>query len=175
MRYHLSFTSMYHCKQTNKRHRTNILQIAAPLESPATCSDTQQTITAVEPGSWQSIIPLWPVPYYICLRIFHILLSSSSPFPHQQVMAPQTPQPGVIQSELSWTMGASSNAPQAETQQQCRYQLLHCDDAIAATKNMATDGQLKNILKTGCSNNKQQHAIGSEYLHINLDGDNLTI
>ena len=52
-------------------------------------------------------------------------------------MAPQTPQPSVIQSELSQTIGAASNAPLAETQQQCRYQLDHHNAAIAATENKA--------------------------------------
>jgi len=77
-------------------------------------------------------------------------------------MAPQTPQPGVIQSESSRTAGASSNAPLAETQLQCRHQLVHRDAAIAATENTAQDAHLKNVRKTGRSNNRQQHAIGCE-------------
>jgi hypothetical protein len=77
-------------------------------------------------------------------------------------MAPLTPQPGVIQSELSRTAGALSNAPLAETQLQRRHQLVHRDAAIAATKNMAQDTHLKNVPKTGHSNNRQQHAIGCE-------------
>jgi len=149
-------------KQTNKHHRTNLLQIAGPLESPATCSDMQQDIPWVKRASWQSFIPLWPVAYYIFLRTFHFSLSSSSPFPQQQVMAPQTPQPDVIQSESSRTTGASSNAPLAETQQQRRHQLVHCDAATAATENIAQDTHLLMVHKTGCSNNRQRHAIGCE-------------
>jgi hypothetical protein len=75
-------------------------------------------------------------------------------------MAPQTPQPSVIQSESSRTAGASSNAPLADTQLQRRHQLVHRDAAIAATENMAQDTQLKTVRKTGRSNNRQQHAIG---------------
>jgi len=77
-------------------------------------------------------------------------------------MAPQTPHPGVIQSESSRTTGASSNAPSAETQLQCRHQLVHRDAAIAATENMAQDAHLKKVGKTGRSNNWQQHAFGCE-------------
>jgi len=77
-------------------------------------------------------------------------------------MAPLTRQPGVIQSESSWTAGTSSNAPLAETQLQRRHHLVHCDAAIAATKNMAQDAHLKKVHKTGLINNRQQHAIGRE-------------
>ena len=77
-------------------------------------------------------------------------------------MAPQTPLPGGIQSELSRTAGASSNAAPVETQLQRRHQLVHRDTAIAATNNMAQDAHLKKVRKTGRSNNRQQHAIGCE-------------
>jgi len=113
MRYQLSFTSMYPCKQTNNQHRTDLLSIKRPLESPATCNYTQPDKTWVECASWLSFIPLWLVAYYIFLRTFHFSLSSSSPFPQQQVMATQTPQHSVIESESSQTTGASSNAPLA--------------------------------------------------------------
>jgi len=66
-------------------------------------------------------------------------------------MAPQIPWPGVIQSESSGTMGDSPNAPLAETQLKCRHQLVHCDAAIAATKNMAQDAHLKKVRKTGAA------------------------
>jgi len=58
-------------------------------------------------------------------------------------MAPQTPEPSVIQTKSSRTMGASSNVPLAETQLSHRHQLVHCDSAIAATKNRAQDTYLK--------------------------------
>jgi len=77
-------------------------------------------------------------------------------------MAPQTPQPDVIQSKSSRTTGASSNAPLAETQQQPRHQLLHCDAPIAGAENLAQDAHLQILRKTGRSNNRQQHAIGCE-------------
>jgi len=66
-------------------------------------------------------------------------------------MAPQTPQPGGIQSVPSRTTGASSNAPLAETQQQCRHQLVHRDAAIAATENMTQDAHLKKYVKPDTS------------------------
>jgi len=77
-------------------------------------------------------------------------------------MAPQTPLPGGIQSESSRTTGASSHAPQAETQLQRRHQLVHRNAAIAATENMAQDAHLKKVRKTGRRNNRQQHAIECE-------------
>jgi len=64
-------------------------------------------------------------------------------------MAPQTPQPGGIQSEPSQTLGVSSNTPLAETMQQCRSQLVHHDAAIAATEHMAQNAHFKKVLKTG--------------------------
>jgi len=147
---------------TNKHHRTDLLHMAGPLESLPTCSDTQQDVSWVERASWQWFNPLWPVAYYRIYRTFHFSLSSSSPFPQQQVIAPQRPQFGVIQSESSQTAGASSNAPLAETQPQCRHQLVHRNTAIAATENMAQDPDLKKVLETGRSNNRQQYAFGCE-------------
>jgi len=161
-RYQLSFTSLYPCKHTNENHRTEILQITGPLESLPTCSDMQQDVSWVECASWQSFIPLWPVAYYIFLRTFHFSLSSSSPFSHKQVMAPQAPQPGVIQSESSQTTGASSKAPLGVTQLQRRHQVVHRNTAIAATDNMAQDTHLKQVCKTRRSNDRQQHSIGCE-------------
>jgi len=77
-------------------------------------------------------------------------------------MAPQTSLPGVIESELSHMMGSASNAPLAETQQQFRHQLVHCNAAIAATENMTQDEQLEIVRKTGCSSIRNQHAIGCD-------------
>jgi len=90
-------------------------------------------------------------------------------------MAPQTPQPGVIESELSRTMGASTNAPWAETPQQRRLHFVHCNATIAATANMAQDAHLNIVRKTGHSNNGMQHAIGCEYLLIDVEGGQLPI
>jgi len=147
---------------TNIQHRTDVLQITGPLESPAPSSYTQQDISWVEHAGWVWFMPLWLVAYYIFLRTFHFCLSSSPPFPQQEVMAPHTPQPGVIESESCQTTGASSNASLAETQQQCRHQLVHHDAAIAATENITQDAHFKRVCKTGHSNNRMRHAIGCE-------------
>jgi len=90
-------------------------------------------------------------------------------------MAPQSPQPGVIDSKLGRTMGATSNAPLAEIQQQRRHRLVHRDAAIAASKNVVQDAYFKIVRETGCSNNRDQHAIGNEHLHIHVDGGQLTL
>jgi len=71
--------------------------------------------------------------------------------------------------------GASSYAPLAETQQQHRHQLVHRDAAIAATKSMARDAHSTIVRKTGHCNNRKQHAIGCEYLHIDVEDGQLTI
>jgi hypothetical protein len=83
-RYQLSFASMDLSKQTTKHNQTDLLQIAGPLESPPSCSDTQQDVSRVESASWHSFIPFWPVAYSIFLRTFHFSLSSSSPFPQSK-------------------------------------------------------------------------------------------
>jgi len=89
-------------------------------------------------------------------------------------MAQRTPQPGVIQSELSLMIGSSSNAPLAETLLQLRQQLVHHHTAIAATENIAQDAHLHKGHKTGHSNNRQQHAIGCESLHMYIESGQLT-
>jgi len=175
MRYQLFFTTMYSCTQTNKQHRTELVQIVRLLESPATCSYAQQDKTWVEHASWLLFIPLWLVAYYIFLRTFHLTLSSSLPFSQQQVVAPHKHQPGVIESELSRTTGASSNEPLAETQQQCRHQLVHRDTAIAATKIMAQNVHLIYLRKTGLRNRRKQHTSGWELLHIGVERGQLAI
>jgi len=74
MRCQLSFTYMYPCRQTNKHHQINLLQIARQLESPATCSCTQPETTWVECATRLSFIPMWLVAYYIFLRTFHFFV-----------------------------------------------------------------------------------------------------
>ena len=88
-------------------------------------------------------------------------------------MVPQTPQPGVIESELSWTTGAISNVPLADTQQQRKHQLVHHDGIIADNRNMAQDAHLKIVRQTGRSNCSNQHAIRCEYLHVDVDSGQL--
>jgi hypothetical protein len=77
-------------------------------------------------------------------------------------MAPQTLQPGGIQSEPSRTPGASSNEHLTETQQQRRHQLVHRDSEFATTENKAEDAHWSKVRKTGLRNNRQQHATGCE-------------
>jgi len=71
---------------------------------------------------------------------FVIIISSHL---HQQIMAPQTPQQCEGGTESSRTMGAYSNTPPAETQLECRHDLVHCDAANAATGNITLHPQLK--------------------------------
>jgi len=69
-------------------------------------------------------------------------------------MAPQTDQPGTIGSDSSRTTGTSTYAPPAETQQQCRHQLVDLKAEIAATENMSQHIHLNTVPKTGNSKNK---------------------
>jgi hypothetical protein len=93
----------------------------------------------------------------------------------QHAMAPETLLPGAIGAELSRRKGASRNAPLGKTQQQRRHQLVHCDAAIVAIKNMTQDAHLKKLRTTGTSKNKKQHAIGCESIHICVNDGQLKI
>jgi len=72
-------------------------------------------------------------------------------------------------------MGASSNTSLIRTQQEHRHQLVRCDAANEATKKMTQDAHLKIIRKSGSSANKQQHAIGCEYIRTVVNGRHLTV
>ena len=77
-------------------------------------------------------------------------------------MVPQISQPGGIECESCWTPGASSNMSLAETQQQCRHQLVHRNAAIAATEHVTQDTHRKEVRKTGLSNKWKKDVIGCE-------------
>jgi len=72
-------------------------------------------------------------------------------------------------------MGALSNAPPAETQHHGRHRFVHCDTAIAATDNMAQDAHFNIVHTIGRSNDRKLHAIGCEYLRIDVEGGQLPI
>jgi len=72
-------------------------------------------------------------------------------------------------------MGASSNTPPAETQQQRRHHLVHCDGANAGTENMSLNAQSKIVNGTGSSKNQNMHGIGCEYSCLEVDSYLLTI
>jgi len=95
--------------------------------------------------------------------------------PQQQVMAPEIVQPGAIEAESSRITGASNNPPPCETQHQHRHQLVHRDAATSASKNMTQDAHLKIVRKTRCNNNKKQHVIGCESIHMDVDDGQLTV
>jgi len=90
-------------------------------------------------------------------------------------MAPKTPQPAASRSESSRTTGALSNVPPAQMQQQCRHDLTHYDAANAATTIATEDRKSKIVGKTGSSNNIKHHGIGSECIHLVVDGCSQTV
>ena len=61
------------------------------------------------------------------------------------------------------------------TQQECRRQVVHRDAADVATSDMTQDAHLKVVRKTGSTQNKKQHVVGCEYMHIKVNGCQLTV
>jgi len=166
----------YVSRYTNQQHRTDLPHIAGLLESPAICSFTQLASSWVEHARWQSLIAFWLEASSIFLKTSHFFsLSFFSPFPQQQVMDPQTPQPGASGSESSRTTGTTSIAPPAESQQQRRHHLVHWVCSNAATANMTLDAHLKIVHRTRGSRNMMQHAIGCGELQMEVGGSHPTI
>ena len=90
-------------------------------------------------------------------------------------MAPEALPPGAIGAASCRTTGASHNEPLGETQQHRSHQWVYRDDAIVATENMTQDAHSKKVRKTERKNNKKQHAIGCESIHIWVDYGQLRI
>jgi len=160
--------------KTTKQHQTDLLHISGLWETPETCSYTQQDLSWVQHTCWQLINPFWHVANYIILKTSHLFsLSSSSPIPHQQMMDTQAPQPGQRRFKPSRLAATSSNTSLIGTQQDRRHQLVHCDNANAATKNLPQDSYLNIVHKTGCSPNKKWHVVGCEFIHTMVNGHQL--
>jgi hypothetical protein len=70
-------------------------------------------------------------------------------------MNTQTHKPGEIGSELSRTMGISSNTSYTSTQQERRHQWVYWDATNVAMKHIAQNANLKIICKTGSSKNNK--------------------
>ena len=85
-------------------------------------------------------------------------------------MHTQPPQPGVSRSECSRLAGATSNTTNIGKQQERRHQLFHHNMANVSTKHMTQNAQLKIVRKTGSSKNKKEHGVGSEFVHIEVNG-----
>jgi len=90
-------------------------------------------------------------------------------------MDTEPPQPGPSGSKSSWLAGASTNTSPIGTQQYCWHQLVHRDIANSARKNMTQDVHLKIVCKTGSSTNRNQHAVGCEYIHTVIHGHQSTV
>jgi len=90
-------------------------------------------------------------------------------------MDTQPPPPGESGLNTGRLAGATSNTEILGTQQERRHKLVHCDTTDAATKHMTKDANLKIVRKTGSKRNKEQHAVGCEYIHIDAIGGQLTV
>jgi hypothetical protein len=87
----------------------------------------------------------------------------------------QPPPPGESRSYTGILVGATSNTEIRHTQQECRPKLVHSDATNVATNHMTQDAHLNIVHKTGSSKNKNQHAVGCEYIHIKANGSHLTV
>jgi hypothetical protein len=70
---------------------------------------------------------------------------------------------------------ALAYTPLLGTQQERRHQLVHCDAANAASKNITQDTHLTIACKTGSSTSQKQHAVGCEYFHTMVNSHQLTV
>ena len=153
-----------------------MLPIVGWWKTPATSSHAPQDSSWVEHANWLEPIPSWLEANNIFLRTSHFFsLSTFCPIPHQQIIRTHTPQPTENGSDMSESSGASSNASLAGTQLQCRHQLVHHDTTNTATRNVTQNAHSKIICKTGTSKIKNQHGIGCNYIHIEVNWHQLTI
>jgi len=90
-------------------------------------------------------------------------------------MDPEPPQPSESGSKSSRLVGTTSNSWLIATQQECRHQLVYRNAANAATKRMMLDSHSNIILKAGSSKNWKQLIVGCEYIHIEVNGCQVTI
>jgi len=90
-------------------------------------------------------------------------------------MDTQPAQPGESASKPSRFVGTTSLTLLIGTQQERRHLLVHQDTANAANKHMTQDAHLKIIHKTASSKNMKQHAVGCEYIHIEVNGHQFSI
>jgi hypothetical protein len=103
-----------------------------------------------------------------------LLLSSSSPIPHEHIMDTQSPLAGESGSNTGRLAGDTSNTELLGTQQEQRHKVVHRDAANVATKHMPQDAHSKIVRKTGSSNNKKQHAVGCNYILMVANSGQLT-
>jgi hypothetical protein len=87
----------------------------------------------------------------------------------------QPPPPGESGSITGTLAGATTNMDILGTHQERRHKLVNRDAADAATKHMTQDAHLKIVRKTGSRRNKNQHAVGCEYIHIDAISSQLTV
>jgi len=145
-------------------------------ETPVACRNPQQDPSWVEHASGLLHIPSWPEAKYIIPKIsLFFSLASSSPVPHQRMMASQTPQQGEHGSESGQSTGGSSNASLAGTEQQCRQQLVRRNAANAATQIMTQHAHWNIVCNNRRSKDENQHTIRCDYIHIVGNSRQLTI
>jgi len=161
---------------TNNDHLTDLLQIAGWLLTPATCSIVLHDSFRVDRTNWLLVFPFWLHADDIFVRTSHFITwSSSSLLPPQRIVASQTPLQGMSRFDSSRKTCAWSNAPLSETQQKRRHWLVHHNAADTATGIRTYNANSKILQKTGSTKNEKHHAIGGEWIHIEVQGHLLTV
>jgi len=85
------------------------------------------------------------------------------------------PPPGGSGTNTGRLAGAPTNTDILCTQQEGRHKLVHRNAVNAATMHMTQDAHLKIVRETGSRKNKKQHAVGCEYIHLEVKGSQLTV
>jgi len=90
-------------------------------------------------------------------------------------MYTQAPPPGESGSNTVRLAGSESNTEILAMQQERRYMSVHRDGANAATKHMTQHAHSEIVRKAESRNNKKQHAVGCECMHMEAIGGQLTV
>lgn len=126
--------------------------------------------------SWLLLIPFGQEANYRVFSTSHFFsLSPACPVSHQQIRYTQPLPPGVSRSKSCWLMGATSNTSLIDKQHKRRHQWVHCDTAHADTRNITQNRPWKIVHKTGSGKIKKHYAVGCKYMHIGVNGSQLTI
>jgi hypothetical protein len=83
--------------------------------------------------------------------------------------------PGECGTNTGRFAGATTNPQILGTQQERRDKLVHRDAANAANKYISQDAHLKMVHQTENSKNTKQHAVGCDYIHIEVISGQLSV
>jgi hypothetical protein len=90
-------------------------------------------------------------------------------------MDTQPPPAGDSGSNTCRLVGATTIKKIIGTHQERRHMLVQRETANAATQHLTQGAYFNIVCKTGRSKHKKRHAVGSEYIHIEPNGSQLTV